>query len=140
MAGSLTDVWEKRILDYLFRDQALGLDATNWWIALFTTAPTDSTTGTEVTGGSYARKAVVRTGAGFNAATGTLALVDNTAAVTFATATADWGTITSFGICKSAAGALSTDLVYWGTLTVSKAILNGDIAQFLAGALDVTMD
>jgi hypothetical protein len=140
VAGSMTDVWEKTILNHLFRNTALGLDATNMWIALFTTTPTDSTTGTEVTGGSYARVAVARTGAGFNAATGTLALVDNTAAVTFPTATADWGTITAFGITKSLAGALSTDLIYWGTLTVAKAIQNGDIAQFLAGAIDITQD
>lgn len=140
MAGSMSDVWEKRLLNYLFRDTALGLDATNMWIALFTAAPTDSTTGTEVTGGSYARVAVARTGAGFDAAAGTLALTSNTAAVTFPTATADWGTLTAFGITKSLAGALSTDLIYWGTLTVSKAILNGDIASFLAGAIDATQD
>lgn len=140
MAGSLTDVWEKKVLNHLFRDAALGLDASSMWVALFTAAPTDSTTGTEVTGGSYARVAVSRTGAGFDAAAGTLALTSNTAAVTFPTATADWGTLTAFGITKSLAGALSTDLVYWGTLTVSKAILNGDIAQFLAGAIDVTQD
>jgi hypothetical protein len=140
MAGSMTDVFEKAVLNYLFRDTALGLHATNMYIALFTTAPTDSTTGTEVTGGSYARVAVARTGAGWNAAAGTLALTDNTAAITFPTATADWGTIAAFGITKSLAGALSTDLIYWGTLTVSKAILNGDIAQFLAGAIDITQD
>jgi hypothetical protein len=136
----MTDVWEKAILNHLFRNTALGLDATNMWVCLFTATPSDSATGTEVTGGSYARVAVNRTGTGWNAATGTLALVDNAAAVTFPTATADWGTITAFGITKSAAGALSTDLIYWGTLTVSKAILNGDIAQFLAGALDITQD
>jgi hypothetical protein len=140
VAGSMTDVWEKIVLNHLFRNAALGLDATNMWIALFTANPTDSTTGTEVTGGSYARVAVVRTGAGWDAAAGTLALTQNTAAVTFPTATADWGTITGFGITKSLAGALSTDLIYWGTLTVSKAILNGDIAQFLAGAIDITQD
>lgn len=140
MAGSMTDVWEKRLLDYLFRDVALGLHATNMYIALFTANPSDSAAGTEVTGGSYARVAVVRTGAGFDVAAGALALTSNTAAVTFPTATADWGTLTAFGITKSLAGALSTDLIYWGTLTVSKAILNGDIAQFLAGAIDVTAD
>lgn len=136
----MTDVWEKALLNHLFRNAALGLDATNMYIALFTANPSDSAVGTEVTGGSYARVAVVRTGAGFDAAAGTLALTSNTAAVTFPTATADWGTITGFGITKSLAGALSTDLIYWGTLTVSKAILNGDIAQFLAGAIDVTAD
>lgn len=138
MAGSMSDVWEKRLLDYLFRDTALGLDATNHYIALFTVAPTDSTTGTEVTGGAYARVAVARTGAGFDAASGTTATTQNTGTVTFPTATADWGTVVAFGICKSLAGALSTDLIYWGDLTASKTVSNGDTASFAAGALSVT--
>lgn len=140
MAGSMSDVWEKKLLDHLFRDAALGLHATNMYVALFTVAPTDSTTGTEVTGGSYARVAVVRTGAGFNAATGTLALTDNTGVITFPTATASWGTVVAFGICSSLAGALSTDLIYWGDLTASKTVGSGDTASFAAGTLDITQD
>lgn len=144
MAGSLTDVWEKKILDLLFRNTAAsattpaGLDASNMFIALFTAAPTDSTTGTEVTGGAYARVAVDRTGTGFAAATGTTATTNPAATVTFPTATADWGTVVAFGICKSAAGALSTDLVFWGDLTTSKAVNNGDTASFTTANLSIT--
>jgi hypothetical protein len=139
--GSMTDVWEKKLLDYLFRDSALGLDATNMWIVLFTTTPTDSTTGTEVSGGSYARVAVVRTGAGWDAASGASpGTTQNTGAITFATATADWGTVTGFGVAKSLAGALSTDLIYWGALTANKTVSNGDTASFAGGALSVTQD
>jgi hypothetical protein len=139
--GSMTDVFEKKLLDYLFRDASLGLDATNMWIALFTTTPTDSTTGTEVTGGSYARVAVVRTGAGWDAASGASpGTTQNTGAITFATATADWGTVTGFGICKSLAGALSTDLIYWAALNANKTVSNGDTASFAAAALAVTQD
>lgn len=147
MAGSLTDAWEAKLLDLIFRNTSAsattpaGLDATNMWLALFTTAPTDSTTGTEVTGGSYARVAVVRTGAGFSAATGTNPTTTTPAAVTtFPTATADWGAIVAFGWCKSLAGALSTDLVFWGTTTVTKSVLNGDTASFAAATLTVTCD
>lgn len=144
--GSLSDVWEKKVLDLIFRNTSasatvpMGLDATNMYIALFTTTPTDSTTGTEVTGGSYARVAVDRTGTGFAAATGTTATTNPAATVTFATATADWGTVTGFGICKSLAGALSTDLVFWGALTTSKAVNSGDTASFAASALSITAD
>lgn len=140
MAGSATDVWEKKFLDYILRDTSLGLDATNVWVAAFTVAPTDSTTGTEATGGSYARVAVVRTGAGWNAAAGTTATSDNTGAITFPTATASWGTVVAFGICKSLAGALSTDLILWGDLAASKVVGTGDTLAFAAGALDVTCD
>lgn len=144
MAGSLVDVWEKKILDLIFRNTGAsatipaGLDASNMYLALFTVMPTDSTTGTEVTGGSYARVAVDRTGTGFAAATGTTATTVPNATTTFPTATADWGTIVGFGWCKSLAGALSTDLVFWGDVTVSKAVLNGDTASFLAATLTIT--
>lgn len=139
--GSMTDVGEKALLNYLFRNTAIGLDATNVWVALFTTTPTDSTTGTEVSGGSYARVAVVRTGAGWDAASGASpGTTQNTGAVTFPTATADWGTVTGFGICLSSAGALSTDLLYWGALTASKTVSNGDTASFAVGTLSVTQD
>lgn len=139
--GSLTDVGEKAILNYLFRNTAIGLDGTNVWIALFTTTPTDSSAGTEVTGGSYARTAVVRTGAGWDAASGASpGTTQNTGAITFPTATADWGTVTGFGICISSAGALSTDLLFWAALTANKTVSNGDTASFAAGALSVSAD
>lgn len=112
------------------------------YLALFTVLPTDSTTGTEVTGGSYARVAVDRTGTGFAAATGTTATTIPNATVTFPTATADWaagGTqVVGFGWCKSLAGALSTDLVFWGDVTVAKNVLNGDTASFAAATLTTT--
>jgi hypothetical protein len=144
MAGSLTDVWEKKLLDLIFRNTSasatipMGLDAASMWLALFTALPTDSTTGTEVTGGSYARVAVDRTGTGFAAATGTTATTVPNATVTFATATADWGTVVGFAWCKSLAGALSTDQVFWGDVTVSKAVLNGDTSYFAAATLTIT--
>lgn len=139
--GSMTDVGEKAILNYLFRNTAIGLDGTNVWIALFTTTPTDSTTGTEVSGGSYARVAVVRTGAGWDAASGASpGTTQNTGAITFATATADWGTVTGFGVCLSLAGSLSTDMIYWGALGANKTVSNGDTASYAAGTLSVTQD
>lgn len=139
MAG-MSDVGEKALLNYLFRDTAIGLHATNWYVALFTTNPTDSTTGTEVTGGSYARTAVVRTGAGFDAASGTLGTTQNTSAITFPTATGSWGTITGVGLCLSLAGSLSTDLIYWAAVTTSKVVGTGDVAGFAASTLVITQD
>lgn len=138
MAGSATDYFEKKILDYVFRNASMGLDATNVWVGLLTAAPSDSAAGTEATGGAYARVAVVRTGAGWNAAAGTSpAVTDNTGAITFPTATASWGTVTHFGIYDAATAG---NLLYWADLTASKAIANGDTASFAAGALDITQD
>jgi hypothetical protein len=144
MAGSMSDVYEKRILDLIFRNAnasatvPMGLDATNVWVGLFTATPSDTGGGTEVSGGSYARVAVARTGGGWNAATGTLATSANTAVVTFATATAPWGTVTQFGIFDAATGG---NLIYWGDLTTPKTISSGDTASFAATTgLTITQD
>jgi hypothetical protein len=142
MAGSATDYWEKKILDHIFRDAALGLNATNVWVGLFPTAtpPSDSAAGTEVSGNAYARVACNRTSGStvWNAATGTSpALTDNSGTITFPTATGSWGTVTHFGIFDASTAG---NLLYWADLTASKAVGNGDTASFAAGALDVTQD
>lgn len=139
MAGSATDYFEKKILDYIFRNASMGLDATNVWVGLLTAAPSDSAAGTEVSGNGYARVAVNRTGSGWNAATGTSpATTDNTGAITFPTATgAGWGTVTHFGIYDAASAG---NMLYWADLTQSKAVGSGDTASYAAGALDVTQD
>lgn len=133
----MSDIFEKKVLDHIFRNASLGLDATNVWVGLFTVGPTDSTAGTEVTGGSYARVAVIRTGAGWNAATGALALTDNTGAVTFPAATASWGTVTHFAIHDAATVG---NILYWADVAIAKLISSGDTAVFAAGAIDITQD
>lgn len=144
--GSMTDVWEKAIQNLIFRNTLAsattpaGLNSASIWVALFTANPTDSTTGTEVTGGSYARVAIDRTGTGFATATGVTASVQPSGTVTFATASADWGAITGFGLCNSLAGALSTDLIFWSALTTTKSVLTGDTASFSAANLTITCD
>ena len=56
-AQALTDYAENKLVDAVFRGQALGAPAT-FYVALFTTACSDSAPGTEVSGGSYARVTV----------------------------------------------------------------------------------
>lgn len=68
------------------------------YVALFTAVGTDAGTGfTEVTGGSYAR--VATSGATWNAASGSApSSITNAAAITYSTATANWGTVIAFGL------------------------------------------
>jgi hypothetical protein len=54
--------------------------------------------------------------------------------VTFAQATASWGTLTHFGIFETVSGA---DLWFFDALTTPKLVSSGDIASFAAGALIV---
>ena len=67
------------------------------YLALYTSAPTASAAGTEVSGGSYARQVI---------AMGTAAsgVKSQTGEVTFPTATAGWGTIVAWAICDAASG------------------------------------
>lgn len=54
MAG-LTNSAEGMVLDWLFRPSASPTRPTALYVALYTAAPTDTTEGTEVSGGGYAR-------------------------------------------------------------------------------------
>lgn len=103
------------------------------YVALYTVAPTATTAGTEVTtaGGTlYNRVAVT-----FNAAAS--ASCDNSGAVTFAAAGASWGTVVAAAIVDNATPGAG-NVLYFGNLTVSKAVGIGDQLNFAAGALVVT--
>lgn len=102
---------------------------TTVYVALYTAAPTDAGGGTQVTGGAYARVTATFSAASAGA-------TSNSAAVTFPSPTAGWGTVTHFGLFD----ALTVgNLLYWGALTTSRNILNGDNApSFAIGALTVS--
>lgn len=201
--ADLTDAAEALVLDFLTGAQAV-THTPPLKVALTTTLPTDSTPGTEVTGGSYARQNVTAAAGG---ATGT----SNTGTIQFSgmpncevmglelwssdgtprrilhgllqpkqfTATAADDTITSAGhgltdgariVFKgdgTLPGGLTAGVRYFirdvtantfkvaatqggsaidltsdgeGTLGVVKAVNDGDVFEFPAGDLDLTMD
>ena len=101
------------------------------YVALFTTDPTDAGSGTEVSGGSYARKAAT-----FGTASGTSGSISNDAAVEFDQATGNWGTISHIGIYDAVS---SGNLLYHTVLDASKAIDTGDIFKIAIGSLTVTL-
>lgn len=128
MAG-FSDYLENKLLDHVFAGSAY--TSPSKYVALFTSAPSDSGGGTEVSAGGYARK---------SHSTWTSALSGSTAndgAITFDTATESWGDITHFGIYD----ALTTgNLLAWAQLTTSKTVDAGDVATFASGALTITLD
>jgi hypothetical protein len=110
------------------------------YVALSSTAPAEDGTGvTEPSTGSYARVAT----AAADWATATTAdpsVVANANAVTFPTATADWlagANLTHFALYDASAAG---NMIGAGALTVAKPVLNGDPAEFAAGALTVSLD
>lgn len=107
---------------------------TNVWVALYT-ALTDAElgTGTEVTGGAYARQVV--TWASYVAGTGFL---DNTGfLITFPTATAAWGIVTH--ACLRDAVTAGNPLSTVKALVASKDVQIDDIFRFPAGNLSFTV-
>lgn len=101
--------------------------------ALYTVAPTPTTTGTEVTtsgGTAYNRTSVT-----FGAPAG--GVTSNTGAVTFPVAGSPWGTIVAVAICDNGTPGGGNEL-YFGNLSVSKAVGTGDQVAFAIGALSVT--
>ena len=125
---SLSDTFETTTLKWLLTADAV-TRPTAWYIGLFTVAPSDAGGGTEVSGGSYARKSVAFTVSG-NLAT-------NSAAVEFDVATADWGIITSVAVFDAVSGG---NMIAYATLTASKTIANGDVLRIPLNELDITMD
>lgn len=99
------------------------------YVGLFTSDPTDAGSGTEVSGGSYVRKAAT-----FGAPSNGVSTIS--AAIEFTQATASWGTVTHFGIFDA---ETTGNLLYHGALTASKAIDTGDVFKFATSALTVTL-
>ncbi len=126
MAGSASDYLENAILNAVLNQTSFVVSTP--YVALCTVAPTDSSGGTEVSGGSYARAA--STTSWPTATTGTCS---NDVAIAYPTATADWGNCLAFKIMDASTGG---NMLYWGDITTPRTILNGDTTPtFAIGAL-----
>jgi len=99
------------------------------YIGLYTSDPTDANTGTEVSGGSYARTAVTMGSPSNGVST-------NSAAVEFPQASGSWGTVGWIGILDA---STSGNLLYHTALDTSKTISSGDIFKIAIGGLSVTL-
>ena len=125
---SLSNTFETHTLNYLFTATSV-TRPTAWYVALFTSNPDEDASGTEVSGGAYARQSVTFTVSGNTAS--------NSAAIEFPTATAPYGTVTHIGVFDASSGG---NLIAYAALTTSKAIDTGDVMRIPASDLDVTMD
>ena len=99
------------------------------YVSLYTSDPTDADTGTEVSGGSYARTSVT-----FDAPSN--GVTQNSADVTFPTATASWGTVSHIGVHDASTAG---NLLFHTALDTSKTIDSGDIFKIETGNLTVTL-
>ena len=124
----MSNYLENALINVTLRNTAY-TTPTTVYVALYTTDPTDADTGTEVTGGSYARTSVT-----FAAPSN--GVTTNSADVTFPTCTLAWGTVTHIGIRDA---LTSGNLLYHTPLDASKTIDLGDIFKITTGNLSVTL-
>ena len=130
---AFSDYLENELLDHTLKNLAFTSPAAVY-VALATASFADDNSGTaneiSTTGTDYARQEAT-----FAAASGGSA--STSATITYPTATANWGTITHFGIYDASTAG---KLLYHGALTASKVINNGDTFEIQAGNLTVTLD
>lgn len=127
--AEFTNYLENKLLDHVLNNASF-TSPTTVYVGLFTAAPTDTTSGTEVSGGSYARQVL-------SVSTASEGVVTSDADVNFPQATGNWGTIVALGIHDALS---SGNLLMYTDLTTSKTIENGDILKVSSGSLTVTLD
>lgn len=142
--AALSDYLENKVLDHILRATAFTAPTTVY-VGLLTAASTDAAAGTEVTGGAYARVAIVSATTAWNntqgnttgASTGTDGTIENAAAINFPTPTAGWGNVTHWAVFDAATGG---NMLFQSALTTAKTINTGDAVSFAIGALTLQID
>ena len=127
MAGNLSNYLENKVLDHILGTTSYTMPATPY-LALYTVAPTDSTSGTEVTGGSYARQAVSFNAASSGAATND-ANVDFTGMPT--------ATVVAVAVCDADTGG---NILVYGSFTSNKSVTSGDTLRIASGDLSISIN
>jgi hypothetical protein len=126
--AEMSNYLENALINATLRNTSYTSPATVY-VGLYTSDPTDANSGTEVSGGSYARTAVT-----FGAPSD--GVTTNSGAVEFPQATGSWGTVGWIGILDA---STSGNLLYHSPLDVSKTIASGDIFKIAIGSLSVTL-
>lgn len=127
---SKSDFLENAILNHTLRNIPYAAPATIY-VGLFTSTPSDSAPGTEVSGNGYARQAVT-----FGAPSG--GSCSNTNQITFPVATpSGYGTIVAVGLFDAPTGG---NFLRQAVVLSPRTIQAGDAATFAPGQLTVTED
>tara|TARA_B110000046_G_scaffold81414_1_gene89729 strand:+ start:423 stop:803 length:381 start_codon:yes stop_codon:yes gene_type:complete len=115
------------ILDHVFSGNAFTAPS-NYYVALYTVAPTASGGGTEVTGGGYVRRAATFTTSATQST--------NQSAIEFPTATAAYGNVVAAAVLDATSGG---NLLAFANLTAAKNIAIGDVLRIPANDLDINL-
>lgn len=133
-----SDAWENMILKHRFNIQ--GYATSELWAGLSSSDPLDDSSGVSepASGKGYTRvKTNVGSGTSWQISSATGVTVNNSAIITFPTATADWGTMTHLALFSgSTAGA---SILCHGSLANSRSIQTGDTARFAVAQLNICL-
>lgn len=128
--AALSDHAENLLLNFLMTT-GTATRPTNWYLALYTAAPSDSGGGTECSGNGYSRQSV-----SWDAASGTGGTTSNSGAVTFTASGGNFGNVTHIGIFDASSGG---NLLWHGAMAAAKQVNAGDSIQFATGSIDLTI-
>lgn len=115
--------------------------ATPLFIALFTTTPSISTFGTEVTAaGSYASVSITGNSTNWPTISGSTTTMTSGATFTYTTASADWSSAANIvaAALKDSGSNGAGNMYWWGALTGTPGpVLSGNTASFATGAVTI---
>lgn len=136
--ASLSDYAEAKVADHIFRTSSF-TKPSGLWIALCTSAPSDSSTGStivEPSTGGYARYSMgAPADATWTRASSTTNAVANAAAISWTASGGNYGTISHVAIVDASTAG---NVICHGALTASKTINDGDTFTLAIGALSIT--
>ena len=134
MAGSAGNFCESAIAE-AFRGTAFTVPGTLYLLLSTSTIAEDGSGVTEPSGNNYSRTAVLMNSTTWSAVTsGAFA---NAIAITTATASGSWGTITDWALVSTVSGAF--DLYVYGVLSSSVAVASGQAFNFPISDLDINV-
>jgi len=101
------------------------------YVALYSTTPTDSSSGTELTGNGYARQLTtftVNTGNG---------IANSSSTATFTASGGDWLPALGWSIVDDSTGG---NILYYSTLSPAQTVLDGDDLVINTGNIQISMN
>ena len=128
--GIISNDLENALINHIFRNQEYASPGTSIYVGLFTdeTEQDDDNSGTEVSGGNYARVQVTSWDAPVSGSTA------NTGSIDFPEASDSWGNVRYVGILDDSS---SGSLLFWGQFSSDEEVGNGDVYSIDAGDLDI---
>lgn len=141
--SAMSDYLETALINHIFRSTSFTAPTT-LAIALATSAIVDSDTtlsGKEVANSfAYARQTLNPGTGNWAATSGGNGTTSNSSTITFGPASGgSWGTVTHVAICDDATYN-GGNLLFWGALTTSKTVNDGDTLRFNTGDLQIQID